>query len=270
MEYRDLHSEPEYRRVVELEKRIWGYADAEDIVPVPILAVTVKRGGILVGAFESGLMIGFVYSLPAVKYDKPTQWSHMLGVLDEYRGDGVGRRLKLEQRRRTIDMGQDLIEWTFDPMQALNAHLNFRSLGVVAREYAENLYGESSSPLHKGTPTDRFIVEWWIRAPEVVGRLEGHASGLPLDRADIPIVNATAQEGAWLRCVAVRHGLADPRLQVEIPAGFSEMQIAEPALAREWRSATRDIFTSYLAAGYRVIDFALDRSSNRGSYLLER
>src|SRR5207244_3010554 len=57
------------------------------------------------------------------------------------------------------------IEWTFDPMQALNAHLNFSKLGVVVEEYEENVYGESTSPLHKGNPTDRFIAEWWIREP---------------------------------------------------------------------------------------------------------
>ena len=57
-------------------------------------------------------------------------------------------------------MGIDLIEWTFDPMQALNAQLNFTRLGVVVDEYEENIYGESSSPLHRGTPTDRFVAEW--------------------------------------------------------------------------------------------------------------
>ena len=50
------------------------------------------------------------------------------------------------------------MEWTFDPLQALNAHLNFTRLGVVCDEYVRNLYGESTSALHRGTPTDRFVV----------------------------------------------------------------------------------------------------------------
>ena len=37
-------------------------------------------------------------------------------------------------------------------MQALNAHLNFSRLGVVVEEYEVNVYGASSSPLHR-TPT---------------------------------------------------------------------------------------------------------------------
>ena len=54
MEYQDLTSLEEFRSVVELEKQVWEYTDAEDVVPVPILAVNVQRGGILVGAFDEG------------------------------------------------------------------------------------------------------------------------------------------------------------------------------------------------------------------------
>ena len=83
MEYQDLTSLEEFRSVVELEKQVWEYTDAEDVVPVPILAVNVKRGGILVGAFdESHEMVGFVYSLPGVRRGQLTQWSHMLGVIE--------------------------------------------------------------------------------------------------------------------------------------------------------------------------------------------
>ena len=56
------------------------------------------------------------------------------------------------------------MEWTYDPLVAVNAHLNFNRLGVVVDEYVENVYGESGSPLHKGAPTDRFIAQWWMRS----------------------------------------------------------------------------------------------------------
>src|SRR2546426_12717244 len=44
-------------------------------------------------------------------------------------------------------LGIDLVEWTYDPMQATNAHLNFEKLGVVVEEYGQNVYGQSGSPL---------------------------------------------------------------------------------------------------------------------------
>jgi predicted GNAT superfamily acetyltransferase len=140
MELRDLERIEEFRQVVELERQIWG-VDYDDVVTVPILTVTVKRGGVLIGAFDNDRMIAFVYSLPGIKDGKPIQWSHMLGVIDEYRSAGLGRTLKLEQRQRSMEIGCDLVEWTYDPMQAANAHLNFAKLGVVVEEYAINVYG---------------------------------------------------------------------------------------------------------------------------------
>src|SRR5471030_538653 len=138
--YRDLTTLEDFAAVVELEREIWG-PGYDEVVPVPILAVTVLRGGILIGAFEGDLsrasgsrMIAFVYSLPGIKHGTPTAWSHMLGVLDAFRSGGVGRELKRLQRERALAMGLDLVEWTYDPMQALNAHLNFSKLGVMAEE----------------------------------------------------------------------------------------------------------------------------------------
>ena len=53
-------------------------------------------------------MIGFVYSLPGIKDGKPTQWSHMAGVLPEYQSRGLGFQLKLLQRERALNAGLDL------------------------------------------------------------------------------------------------------------------------------------------------------------------
>jgi predicted GNAT superfamily acetyltransferase len=269
MQLRDLKTIDEFKQVVALEREIWG-GDYDDVVAVPILVVTVKRGGVLIGAFEDGRMIGFVYSLPGIKDGKPIQWSHMLGVVDEYRNAGLGRTLKLEQRLRSIAIGCDLVEWTYDPMQALNAHLNFVKLGVVVEEYGINVYGESASKLHKGTPTDRFIAQWWIREPHVVRRIEA-TSVAPLRSAEVldaPVVNETRPGGAWRTCASYDLTRTERRLWVEIPIGFTDMQAQNPALALEWRMATRAIFTSYFGRGYRAVDFALDRAAGRGRYLL--
>ena len=247
--YRDLTTLDEFAAVVDLERRIWG-PGYDDVVPVPILIVSVKRGGILIGAFDGSRMIGFVYSLPGIRKRRATQWSHMLGVIEEYRADGVGHKLKLMQRDRTLAMGLDLIEWTFDPMQALNAHLNFAKLGVIVEEYEENVYGESTSPLHKGNPTDRFIAEWWIREP----RPQHDWSGAP-----------AVNDG-----IEMALDKKDDRVVVEIPIGFSEMLLAAPDHALAWRMATRTIFTVYFSRGYRAVDFRLDRPARKGAYLLVR
>ncbi len=267
---RDLTTVAECRQVAALEREIWGYADAEDIVPPPILIVSVMRGGILLGAFKDrDRLAGFVYSIPAVKDGRLTQWSHMLGVAAEARNSGLGVRLKLAQRERALAMGIDLIEWTFDPLQALNAHLNFSRLGVVVETYQQNVYGDSSSPLHRGTPTDRFIAEWHLTRPHVERRISAplvvmRDAGVAL----APVVNPSTGGERWLRPGAPDLTLDAPRLLVEVPTGFTEMQASDLPLALEWRMATRAALEHYLSRGYRIVDFFLAREHGRGQYLL--
>jgi predicted GNAT superfamily acetyltransferase len=269
--YRDLTTLDEFAQVVALERAIWG-PGYDDVVPVPILAITVKRGGILVGAFDEDRMIGFVYSLPGIKQGKPMQWSHMLGVVDEFRSAGVGRALKLLQRERTLAAGLELVEWTFDPMQALNAHLNFTKLGVVVEAYEENVYGESSSPLHRGNPTDRFVAEWWVREPHVARRIAPAGAVLlrTSELGDARPVNRVAENGEWLESVDVDLSLDARRLLVTIPTGFTDMLARAGELALAWRICTRAMFTTYFDRGYKAVDFMLNRPAGRGTYLLAR
>ena len=264
---RPLDTIEDCRRVAALERLVWGYADAEDVVPPPVLMVSARRGGILLGAFDGDEMKGFVYSIPAIKEGRLTQWSHMLGVAPDVRGRGVGARLKLAQRERALEMGIDLIEWTYDPLQAANAHLNFARLGVVVEEYEENIYGESSSPLHSGTPTDRFVAEWHLTRPHVERRIQGAGAVLRDSTvASAAVVNPSRHERGWLRPGAANLMLDARRLLVEVPTAFSAMLEAEPALALEWRLAARGIFQAYFSRGYRAVDFFL--SPDVGQYLL--
>jgi chorismate synthase len=265
--YRDLTTLDEFAAVVDLERRIWG-PGYEDVVPVPILAVTAMRGAILVGAFEGASMVGFVYSIPGLKHGRAMHWSHMLGVIDPFRRSGVGGELKRRQRDRALSMGLDLIEWTFDPMQALNAHLNFTKLGAVSDEYEENVYGSSQSPLHRGNPTDRLVAQWNIRDPHVERRLAGSLHERSTETGGVPHVNRAKPSGELPECEIVDLAIESRRVQVEIPMGFTEMLSRAPDLALAWRMSTRLIFTTYFARGYRAVDFMLDRGARKGAYLL--
>ena len=270
MTIRPLTTLEDCRQVADLEKRVWGYTDAEDVVPPPVLIVSIKRGGILLGAFDDrNEMTGFVYSIPGLKNGTPMQWSHMLGVVESARASGLGTELKLAQREAALAMGIDLIEWTYDPLQAMNAHLNFTKLGVVVEEYEENIYGVSSSPLHAGTPTDRFVAEWNLREPHVERRIARNAL-LVRDAsvAQAPVVNPSVDGEKWIEPGAARLDLDARRVLVEIPVGFTEMMAQAPDLALRWRLATRRIFQQYFARGYRAVDFFLSRESRRGQYLL--
>jgi len=269
---RPLTTLEDCRRVAALERTVWGYTDAEDVVPPPVLIVSIKRGGILLGACDGrDELLGFVYSMPGLKDGRPMQWSHMLGVAPAARDAGLGRRLKLAQRDAAIAMGLDLIEWTFDPLQALNAHFN-STLGAIVEEYEENVYGESSSPLHRGAPTDRFVAEWRITTPHVERRIA--SMGVPTVRdsrvLSAPVINPSIARAGWLAPGPADLTEDTPRLLVEIPTGFERLLIEDGALALEWRLNTRHIFQTLFARGYRVVDFLLAREAGRGQYLLSR
>jgi predicted GNAT superfamily acetyltransferase len=268
---RDLKDLADLREVIEIEKRVWGYPDAEEAVPLPILAAGVRRGAIVLGAFDGHVMVGASYSFPAIRDGRLTHWSHMLGVLQASRSGGVGRLLKLQQRQRALALGVDLIEWTFDPLQAANAHFNLVRLGAVVEEYDVNVYGESTSPLWRGTQSDRFIAQWYIRQPHVERRLARRG---PIVRASQTLAAVPVLEARCAGDLPEPGALAleedGPRLRVEIPQHFAPIQIDRPDLARTWRAATRAVFTTYLPRGYRVIDFWLDRRRACGTYLLAR
>jgi predicted GNAT superfamily acetyltransferase len=278
----DLTTFAQFQQVERLEAEIWGPID---LVPVPIMAVTVKRGAVLVGAYDGDRLAGFVYSFPAlrpvivnrqssiVNSSVPSHWSHTLGVHPDYRGAGLGRDLKLAQRERVLALGLDLVEWTYDPLQALNANLNIVALGAVVEEYEENVYGESASPLHGGLPTDRFVCLWWIRRPHVERRIAriGRADEMSLvahEVAAAPIVNETTFEGTWLESGSADLSRTEPRIAVDIPIDFTGMLEGDLPRARRWRFHVREIFTHYFQAGYRVVDFTLHRKHHRGRYLL--
>ncbi len=151
---------------IALQKEVWGFADA-DVVPVRLFIVAQKIGGQVIGAFDGEELVGFVMSIPGTRSGKPFLHSHMLAVRSSCRNLGLGRRLKLAQRDDAIRRGIDLVEWTFDPLEIKNAHLNLARLGAIARRYNINQYGQTSSPLHGGLPTDRLVAEWWLRSKRV-------------------------------------------------------------------------------------------------------
>jgi predicted GNAT superfamily acetyltransferase len=91
----------------------------------------------------------------------------MLAVDPACRNLGIGRLLKLAQREDALRRGIARIEWTFDPLEIKNSFFNIARLGAVVRRYKPNYYGNSTSPLQGGLPTDRLIAEWWLDSNHV-------------------------------------------------------------------------------------------------------
>lgn len=180
----------QFDQCVALEEAVWGYNPA-DMIPRRVFLLASRIGGQVLGAFDSdstaAAPIGFAMALPAYRNGHAYLHSHMVGVLPEYRNRGIARTLKLAQRDDALARGIDLMEWTFDPLEIKNAHLNIAKLGAIVRRYKHNFYGPSSSPLQGGLPTDRIYAEWWLRSKRAERALRAESQTFDtIEQVDVP------------------------------------------------------------------------------------
>jgi chorismate synthase len=264
---RQLTTHAEYAACVELQRETWG-KDFNDTVPSAILIVTQKLGGVAAGAFDgSGRLLGFVFGITGVEHGDVVHWSDMLAVRPEARDHGVGRRLKEFQRRAVADVGGRLIYWTFDPLVARNAHLNFNVFGVSAVEYSRDMYGsDTGSDLHRGIGTDRLVVAWAVDDAELARRKREIATARASDAFLSAPLLGDADPGDGMRAVLGKHS----HLRIAVPRDVSVIQSNDVRHASRWRKFTREAFESALAAGYAIHGFTTDASSDRGYYLLTK
>ena len=182
IEVRALHEHAEFVDAVNLQQLIWGFEDVE-LLPVRLFVTASKIGGQAFGAYDNDRTDKNDRLLPGdSRHEARRQCylhSHMLGVLKEYRDAGVGRMLKLEQRKDALARGIELIEWTFDPLEIKNAYFNIERLGAIVRRFVLNQYGTTTSRLHAGLPTDRCIAEWWLASDRVAPRSRRRRQGRP-------------------------------------------------------------------------------------------
>jgi chorismate synthase len=262
---RHLGTQEEFEACVALQHETWG-ADFSERVPAALLKVGQRLGGVTAGAFDAQeRLVGFVFGITGVENGRLVHWSDMLAVRPEVRDHGIGRRLKEFQRETLLRSGVGVIYWTFDPLVARNAHLNFNRLGVEVREYVIDMYGSNTdSALHRGLGTDRFIVAWDIATPG--------ATDTPAWREATRaarVVNAS--DGDRIPTMPrLRDGPAAATLRVEIPLEIDTVRDASLSVAGRWRATTRAAFTSLLAHGYRVAGFYRDAEAERGYYVLSR
>ncbi len=177
----------QFNQCVAVQDVVWGY-DLSAMMTQKVFLLASQIGGQVLGAFDGEKLAGYAMSLPGIRNGHAYLHSHHLAVLPDYRNYGVGRRLKLAQRDDAIARGIDLMEWTFDPLEIKNSYLNFAKLGAISRRYKRNFYGESSSPLHGGLPTDRIFAEWWLNSDRVRRTLAGYTAHLEvIEQVDVPV-----------------------------------------------------------------------------------
>ncbi|HRB13538.1 MAG TPA: GNAT family N-acetyltransferase [Vicinamibacteria bacterium] len=223
MRIREATSHQDLDEVTRIEREVWNVADIDIAGRIQLRASQHAGGSVLIAETEDGVVAGFAYAFPAFEHGEVFWHSDMLAVRPAFRGGKVGQALKWAQREAALGKGIRRITWTFDPMQAGNAHLNLELLGATAREYLSDFYGVTSSDLHHGLPTDRLLASWDLESPRVVAVARGE-----------------------------KPAAAKADLTVPIPAAWNELVRREPARAREeQRRVERELraaFSTGLAA----------------------
>ena len=138
--------------------------------------------------------------------------------------------------------GLKLMCWTYDPLRAVNAHLNIHKLGATSRRYIANAYAVSTSPRDTGAAIDRLWMEW---------DLTGRSRAQPLSVEGAQVVLRDEGKGP-----SEPNLFADtPLVIVQIPPDIDAVRAARIEGVVAWRNATSVTFTHYFARGYVACDF---------------
>ena len=160
-------------------------------------------------------------------------------------------------------------------MQPMNAYFNLAKLGAWSSVYEENFYGESSSMLHRGLPTDRFMARWNLNSPSVVERLDSGPPPRDLRKLlkKITIVNQLEEVAPGMaRSSPVKLNCTAEQFLFEIPYNLSEVKNRNLGVALEWQGKMRHVFRNYFKKRYAATDFCVgeDEGHLRAFYFLEK
>lgn len=254
---------------------IWG---PEGVVPYHLTFKIARYGGVVLGAYSQDQMIGFALSFPMYQHKRLGLYLHLLGVLSEWRSSRIGMRLMLTMGSHALELGYPVVGWTYDPLEGPLAHLYVGKLGAICNEYQGNFYGMTTDLRNRGVPTDRFLVQWWLRAARITNLLRQATWGTPPEELAPAGLEPLSGDVASINHIIwdEQRGLpmgSSPDLRLDAqelwlhgPRDFQYLKRADLNLAIQWREQTRLAFSHYFERGYVVVGFQPEDAGNR--YLL--
>lgn len=253
----------DFEAAVSLQRAVWGLSDLEIASAIQLIATTHAGGTLHLAETANGDSLGFAYAFPALRGGTAHLHSDMLAVSPEHQKQGVGVRLKWAQREEALKRGLTLITWTFDPLQARNAHLNLRRLGAAATEFFDDFYGVTSAALHHGLPTDRLLVQWHLDDRRVAELAQQGEPSRTVPTPPQPRINEVKWQAGWPVSSEPRTDLEAPALLLEIPPDWDILCQAAPRLAEDWHGKVRRALRAYFDRGYRGSGFAPTEEAGR-------
>jgi predicted GNAT superfamily acetyltransferase len=260
--FRFLRSVEELAVAEYLQRDVFGVPDVE-VVSAGELVVVHETGGEVIAAFgeQDGveLPLGCLFGWGGYFDHRPRVVSDFMGVRRDVRSGGIATEFKRLQAAIALARGFIEIVWTFDPLRAANAWLNFEKMGAHSDHYEENRYGSFAPDLYGDMPTDRLFVTWPIAAPNIQERLL--APPAPRSFAELAGVD--------------RFDEANPDIEralIHIPKNIDRILAEDPPAALDWRLRLRHQLPLAFAAGLAITGFVPDADPDHelAAYLVER
>ncbi len=189
-----------------------------------LLQAMVHSGAYLSGAFIGDKCVGAAFAFPATT-DGLHLHSHMTAVLDNYRDQGIGYAVKIDQWQWAKKNNYKEITWTFDPLVARNAKLNLIKLGVDISAYYPNFYGDMPDALNAGDESDRVMASWKVVGDQSVPR-------------------------------SVTLNSSDSDILIKIPEDIVAIRSKDKSENLKWRHRVREEFMRAFEKGGKVVGFS--------------
>jgi len=216
----NLQDQDSGRKIFDLT---WAMDAGTEITP-NLLQAMVHGGSYLSGAFIENKLVGAAFAFPATNNGLHLH-SHMTAVLDEFRDQGVGYALKIDQWNWAKKKDYSHLSWTFDPLVRRNAKLNIIKLGVDISAYFPNFYGEMPDVLNAGDESDRLMVLWRTDKDEPKAR------------------------------ELITHPKPDDVL-IEIPEDIVAIRTKDQSESMKWRRQVREQFMAAFEKNGKVVGFS--------------
>ena len=207
----------------EIFDSVWAIRSGSEITS-NLLQAMVHSGSYLSGAFIDNKIVGAAFAFPATNGGLHLH-SHMTAVLPEFRDQGVGYALKIDQWGWAKKKKYSHLSWTFDPLVSRNAKLNIAKLGVDILDYFPNFYGDMPDALNAGDESDRLMVSW---------------------RTDVDAPKA-------------RELITNPKpgdILIEIPEDIVAIRSKNQSESMKWRRQVREQFMAAFEKNGEVIGFS--------------
>lgn len=221
-----------------------------DPYPPDVLRDIVNTGGLVLGGYVQGELVGFSICLAAVDEEGPYLFGRATGILRGYRDQGLGRQFKIVQRAHVVTVGLTRMKWVFSPLVARTAHFHCTSIGAVCRSYESDYHESTGGRRSPYAAKDRLIATWEVTSPRVDARMRGErpspVEGTWVTRVDV--------EGSLPLLVETDLTRSEKRLFIEIPPELDAYWDDLDALV-PWRRGVGELLEKYINRdGYMVTE----------------